>query len=154
MARTVWQDLSPMKHKATGRVHLDEKSVAWICWNPRYWRSCHDVTKTLWRHSFFINADFNKFMLQVLLLSTLYPLALVSTEKDVSCLSLYGFDLPNMVMTTKTGGNLLKNKHGQKTKPRILRESKIRRLKVLCSNHFAVTGLPTDVFGLTTATGS
>ena len=61
-------------------------------------------------------------MLQILLLITLFPLTLVSTEKDVSCVSLYGFvfwsrDLPNMVMTTKTEGNLPKNKHGQKLNP-------------------------------------
>ena len=30
-------------------------------------------------------------MPQILRLNTLYPLALVSTEKDVSCVSLYGF---------------------------------------------------------------
>ena len=50
-------------------------------------------------------------MLQILLLNALYPLALVSTEKDVLKLCefvrfLYSghVDLPNMVMTTKTKG--------------------------------------------------
>ena len=50
-------------------------------------------------------------MLQILHLNGLHPLAFVSLEKDVSCMSLYGFvfwsrDLPNMVMTTESEGNL------------------------------------------------
>ena len=40
-------------------------------------------------YSFFSNANFNISILQTLLLITLYPLTLVSTEKDVTCLSLY-----------------------------------------------------------------
>ena len=38
-----------------------------------------------------ITANFNKPMLQILLLYTLYLLAFVSMEKDESCVSLYGF---------------------------------------------------------------
>ena len=114
--------LPPMKQKPTDKVHLDAKSVAWICWNSCYLRS-YDVTKSFWSHSFFINANFNISMLQILLFITLFPLTLVSTEKDVSCVSLKGFcvlvtrDLPNIVMTTKTEGNLPKNKHGHKLNP-------------------------------------
>ena len=56
-------------------------------------------------------------MLKILLLNTLYLLALVSTQKDESFVSLYVFvfwsrDVPSMVMTTKTDSNLSKNKHG------------------------------------------
>ena len=51
----------------------------------------YDVIKFLWRHNFFNNMNFNKSMLQILHLNALYPLAFVSLEKDVSCVSLYGF---------------------------------------------------------------
>ena len=43
-----------MKQKLTGRIY--------------------DVTKTLWRHSFYSNANLNKSTLQILLLDALYPL--------------------------------------------------------------------------------
>ena len=137
---------SPMKPMPRGRVHLDAKSVEWICWNSRYWGS-YDVTKTLWCHSFFSNANFNKSMLQVLLLNTFYPLALVSIEKDLSCVSLYGFCIL-VTWLTKYGHDYqnwrqsLKEPTWLKTKPRILREAKIQRLEAICSNHFVVKGLP------------
>ena len=44
-----------------------------------------------------------------------------------------------MVMTTKTEGKQLKEQTWPETKPRILREPKIRRLEVIGSNHFVVS---------------
>ena len=102
--------LSPLKPMPMGKVHSDARTVGWICYKLRYWKS-YGVTKTWWRHSFFINAILNKSVLQILHLNALYLLALVSTEKDVSCVSLRVFvfwscDLPNMVMTNESEGNL------------------------------------------------
>ena len=117
--------LSLMQQKPTGRVHLDAKSAAWICWNSCYWRN-YDVSKTLWRHIFYSNANFNESMLQTLLFDTLYPLALVSTEKDVSCSSLYGFCIL-VAWLTKYGHDYqnwrqpLQEQTWPKTKPRMLR---------------------------------
>ena len=140
----------PYEQKPNGRVHLRckicsmdlLKCVLWI----KLWRH-----KTLWRHSIFSNANFNKSMLQILLLNTLYPLALVSIEKDLSCVSLYGFCIL-ITWLTKYGHDYqnwrqpLKEQTWPKTKPRILREPKIRRLEVICSSHFVVKGLPLKQF--------
>ena len=41
--------------------------------------------------AFFKNENLYKFILQILLLNVLYPLALVSTEKLQSCVSFKGF---------------------------------------------------------------
>ena len=138
--------LSPMKQKPKCEVHWDAKSVAWICWNSWNLRS-YDVTKTSWRHSFFSDANFNISILQILLLITLYPLALVSTAKDVSCVSLFSFCIL-VTWRTKYGHDYqnwrqpLKEQTWPKTKPRIPREPKIRRLEVICNNRFEVKGLP------------
>ena len=129
--------LSPLIPMPTGRVYGEAKSVAWICWDSRFWRSCmYGVTRTLWRHSFFSNTNFNKTMLQILLLNNiLYLLVLVSMEKDVNCVSLYSFSIL-VTWLTKYGHDYqnwkqpLKEQTWPKPKPRILRETKIRRLEV------------------------
>ena len=86
-------------------------------------------------------------MPQILHLNALYPLALVSMGKDVSCVSLYGFCIL-VTWLTKYGHDhqnwrqLLKEHTWPKTKPRILREPKLQGLDVICSNHFVVKGPP------------
>ena len=45
------------------------------------------LNKKWWRHSFFNNVIFNKSLRPFLHLNALYPLAFVSSKKDVSCLS-------------------------------------------------------------------
>ena len=62
--------LSPLKPTPTGRVYWEAKSVAWICWNLRYWKS-YGVIKFLWGHNFFNNKNFNKSVLQILHLNAL-----------------------------------------------------------------------------------
>ena len=88
-------------------------------------------------------------MLQILDLNVLYPLAFVSLEKDVSCVSLYGFYFL-ITWLTKYGHEYRKWRQSliegtwPKDKPSILRDSKIWRLEVIRSNHFVVKGLPSN----------
>ena len=104
------------------------------------------TSKKLWRHSSVSNANFNITMLQILLLVTLYPLASVSMEKDVSCLSLYDFCVL-VTWLAKYGHDYqnwrqsVKEQPWPKTKPRILREPKIWQFEVICSNRNVVKGL-------------
>ena len=80
-------------------------------------------------------------------LNALYPLAFVSLEKYVSCVSLYGFYIL-VTRLTKYGQDYqnwkqpLKEKTWSKTKPKILKDSKIWWLEVIHNNHFVVKGLP------------
>ena len=89
-------------------------------------------------------------MLQILLLDALYPLELVWTVKDVNCVSLYGFVFWSCL--SKYGHDHqnwkqpLREQKWPKTKPRILREPKMRRLEVICSNRFVVKGLPLKLY--------
>ena len=138
--------LSPLKPTPTGRVFWEAKSVPWICWILSCWKS-YDFIKFLWHHSFFNNMNFSKSMLQILHLNALYPLPFVSLEKDVSCVSLYGFC--GLVMwLTKYGHDYRKwrqpliEQTWPETKPGMLRDSMIWWLEVIQSNHFVVKGLP------------
>ena len=140
--------ISPLKPTPSGRLYWEAKSVAWICSNSRYYKS-YDVIKILGRHSFINNMYFNKSMLQILDLNALYPLAFFffSLEKDVSCVSLYGFCVL-ITWLTKYGYDYQKWRQPPieptwpKTKRRKLREFKKWRLELILSNHFVVKGLP------------
>ena len=125
-----------MEQKPTGS-HLDAKSV------ERY-----DVTKTLWCHSFFsVTGISTNLCYRFCFLYTLYLSAFVSKEKDVSCLSLWGFCIL-VTWLTKYGHDYqnwqlpLKEQTWTKIKPTILKEPKIRRLEGICSNHFVVRVSP------------
>ena len=138
--------LSPLKPMPTGRVYWKAKSVAWICWNSRYWKS-YDVITFLWRHSFFHNMNFNRSMLQILHLNALYPLAFVSLEKDISCMSLYSFSglitwLTKYGLDYRNWRQSLIEETWPKIKPMILMDFKIWWLEVIHSNHFVVKSLP------------
>ena len=111
-----------------------------VFWNLRYWKS-YDVTKTLWRHCFLGNANHKKPIRQFLLLNTLYPFAFVLSKKDESCPSFRSFCF-QVTWLTIYGHDYRKwwqppvEETWPKTNPRILRELKIWRLKVIHSNHF------------------
>ena len=105
------------------------------------------VLKFFWCHSFFNTLNFNKSILVFASEYTLpYPLAFVSSKKVVSCVSFLGFCFL-VTCFTKNGHDYRKWRQPPKehtwpkTKPRILRELEIRRLKVILSKHFVVKGL-------------
>ena len=86
-------------------------------------------------------------MLQILHLNALHPLAFVSLEEDVSCVSLYGFCVL-ITWLTKYGHDYRKWRQSPKeetwpkTKLRTPMDSKICWFEVIHSNHFVVKGLP------------
>ena len=130
--------LSLLKPTPSGRVRSEAKSVG-----SRYWES-YDVIKFF--HHFFSNVNFNKFIIEIMPLNGLCPLAFVSLEKDVSCVSLLGFCV--MVTSLTTYGHDWQNwrqppteQKWPKTKPRVLRKPNIRQLEVIHSSHFVVKGL-------------